>query len=655
MSHFRPILPAGDIGEPSPKKRDVVSQACHACRKAKAKCDGGRPSCRTCRSRKRQCAYDREKRSSVTALRTRIKVLEQQVGQFRHASQTVASKTQPQLQSRSASVLPQATSSDQLPSIVPQRSLPSISVTQQAVDGFFSSSSKLFHIFTRSQVSVFMESAWNGVHIESQDWKANVCCLMAIAAVGTQYTDTAGDTDASDTFYDISKVYLDSVLEMRPLDAVKIYTLLCMYNIMKKAVASLAYADTGLALCRRFGLHCRRCQLPSLTDTMWMDYRRAFRTLMFLSTWVSATLGYRSGNQYLFEQISPSDLDVSDVSDISEVIQVEMVRIAALKVKILYLNTVHEYLGLAIAALTRELEEWYNDLPQEMRLQEIPGRDLSQDTKRSIYLVHLTYLGTNMLLFRRIAFQKVRSEAHETLPALEQPSREEYLKQADEASLAASGSARIIKIMMDEKCVLKRCCIVIFQSYISCIVLLHAVLGKIALKTQPLGCDEDLENIRCCLSTLSFCGSLDHVAARFHASLLSVYNLLMKDHLNKPEITYHDVDTGFRQPCTLNRTAAVNTTLRSGPQAMLRAGSSRCAEQSLEELSTNLLSMLCRPFGDPINRKESEECLDADYMATPSQEEHQCLMGKLDWDFEDTDPSPRDMTKLGINVFKPNV
>ncbi|KAI0547703.1 hypothetical protein F4679DRAFT_553113 [Xylaria curta] len=640
MSHLRPLLPSSNISEPPPKKRDVVSQACHACRKLKAKCTGGRPSCRTCMSRKRQCVYDREKRSSVAALRSQIKILEQQVGQSQHASEASASETQHQLRSRSASV-PQATSPDQSPSIIPQRFLPSISVTQQAVDGFFSSSGKLFHIFTRSQASDFMDSVWKAANIESQNWKANVCCLMAIAAVGTQYTESTGGTDASDTFYDISKVYLDSVLEMRPLDAVKIYSLLSMYNVTEKAVASLVYADTGLALCRRFGLYCQRCQLPSLTDAMWMDYRRAFRTLMFLSTWVSATLGYKSGNQYLFERVFPSDLNADDVSDISEAVRSEMVRIAALKVKILYLNTGHRDLDLAIAALARDLEEWYNNLPQAMRLQEISKQDLPPDTRRSIYLVHLTYLGTNMLLFRRMASLKVRSsKAHGAVPASARPSREQYLKQADEALLAASGSARIIKIMMDENCVPKRCSIVIFQSYTSCIILLHAVLGKIALNPQPFGCEEDFENIRSCLSTLSFCGSLDNVAARFHASLLSVYNLLMKAHAKKLETTHNYPDTGYRQPFTLKENAAVNTTIISGPQEIL-GSSSRRVDQSIEDLSTNLLSMLCRPFGDPINSKESEECLDEGYMAALGQKGHQCLMEKLDWDFDNTEPFPR--------------
>ncbi|KAI0450975.1 hypothetical protein F5B21DRAFT_517035 [Xylaria acuta] len=658
MSGFRPILPspqtASNIGGGgssdglSGKKRDAVSQEDRQL--TVQKCDGGRPHCRTCLSKKRQCIYDSEDgRSTVTALRSRIEVLEQQVGQSQSARQAGASRTRSQFQSGLDSV-PSATSADQPPCIISQRFLPSISVTRQAVDGFFSSSGKLFHIFTRAQVCAFLDSVWKDVDLENQSWKADVCCLMAIAAVGIQYTDTTGDADVSDTFYDICKVHLDSVLETRPLDAIKICTLLCMYNVTNKAVASLSYADIGLALCRRFGLYSRRRQLPSLTDSMWVDYRRASRTLVFLSTWLSATLGYRSSNQYLFERISPSDLNVDEASDISEVVQSEMARIAVLNIKILYMHIVHQDLGWAISAIAQDLEEWYDGLPQVMHLQEVSGQDLPQDVRRSIYLAHLIYLGTNILLFRRIAFEAVRSSKTKgVLPAPWQPSREQYLKQADEASLAANGSARIIKIMMNENCVFKRCWIIIFQSYTSCLIILHVVLGKIVLKTQPFDYEEDLENIRSCLSALSFCGSLNQVAARFHETLLSIYDSLINGHVNKPPASHPDADIGYRQPFTMEANVAVSTALGSGPQEDLCVDSSRYVDQSLEELSTDLLSMLCRPFGDPINRKESKECPDIGYRTAPSRKEHQCLMEKLDWDFEDSSPFQRDTTKVGIS------
>lgn len=132
-----------------------------------------------------------------------------------------------------------------------------------------------------------------------------------------------------------------------------------------------------------------------------------------------------------------------------------------LKIKILYLNIPHTDLGWAVSAMAQDLEEWYDDLPPVMQLQEVARQTLPLEVRRSIYLVHLIYLGTNVLLFRRIAFQTARSSKTPTgLQIPWQLSREQYLRQADEASLAASGSAKIIKIMMDENFVFKRCWLV---------------------------------------------------------------------------------------------------------------------------------------------------------------------------------------------------
>ncbi|KAK5625248.1 hypothetical protein RRF57_000964 [Xylaria bambusicola] len=65
---------------------------------------------------------------------------------------------------------------------------------------------------------------------------------MAVAAAGAQYTNTSEDIGSSYAFYSIAKDYLDDVLEARPLDAIKVCTLLCQYNIVDKPTTSLAYA-----------------------------------------------------------------------------------------------------------------------------------------------------------------------------------------------------------------------------------------------------------------------------------------------------------------------------------------------------------------------------------------------------------------------------
>ncbi|KAJ4014779.1 hypothetical protein NW758_015148, partial [Fusarium oxysporum] len=119
--------------------------------------------------------------------------------------------------------------------------IPSASTTQAAVDSFFSSSGKLFHVFSREQVSGYYKDVFgrDGCPIPNQ--KTAICYLAAVAAVGVQYN--AGDFEASieGVFYDLARHFFGSFMEVQPLDAIKVCALLAMYNIMNKATVSLAY------------------------------------------------------------------------------------------------------------------------------------------------------------------------------------------------------------------------------------------------------------------------------------------------------------------------------------------------------------------------------------------------------------------------------
>ncbi|KAI0409244.1 hypothetical protein F4802DRAFT_241299 [Xylaria palmicola] len=587
--------------------------------------DWGRPCCRACQSKKRYCFYDCENgQSRLAALQSRVQALEQQV----HQSQLPVD-TEAQTQRRPLPDTPSLISSNnQLLTTAHQEPMPSASVTQEAIDAFFNWSGKLFHIFTRPQVSLFADSAW-----KSSDNTA-----------GSQHIDTSDDTISPNVFYSIAKVYLDAILETRPLDAIKVCALLGIYNFMDKTMASLAFVDIGLGLCRRFKLDSQERQLSTLTDLMWVDYHEASHTLMFLSTWLSATLGYRSSNEDLFYRLFPSELRVEYSSDISKVVQREMACIAVLQAKIIHMPIPHDDLSLTIESVARDLDTCYAGLHQLMRIREVASQNLPPEVRRSIYLVHLLYLGADMLLFRRIACMTIRpANKQGGLLIPQQPSREQYLKQENRALLAARGSARIVQIMMDEHSVSKRCCLVNFQINTTCLILLHAVLGKIVLNTQPPIYEEDLDSIRSCLSALFFCSSRDPVAARFHNTLFSVYKILVNNHVNQPTCTSNQMPTmGDHRRPTVSQMMHPNMVHGSEYQGKRVLNSypdgefSYHTEPSLENLSTNLLDMLCWPFSNQNSRVDSRETQEQSCDTASDQNEVQCQMETSEWDFEDS-------------------
>ncbi|PNP60603.1 hypothetical protein FNYG_14665 [Fusarium nygamai] len=183
--------------------------------------------------------------------------------------------------------------------------VPSASTTQAAVESFFSSSGKLFHVFSREQVSGYYKDVFgrDGCPIPRQ--KTAICCLAAVAAVGVQYN--AGDFEVAieGVFYDLARQFFGSFMEEQPLDAIKVCALLAMYNIMNKATVSLAYigsspqfplrgltsfdksnpvcTEIGLNMSKKHNLIDRCYHYPGLSPEEWVDYRRTWRTLLFFS------------------------------------------------------------------------------------------------------------------------------------------------------------------------------------------------------------------------------------------------------------------------------------------------------------------------------------------------------------------------------------
>ncbi|KAI1429321.1 hypothetical protein F5Y12DRAFT_710226 [Xylaria sp. FL1777] len=644
---FRPIrpLPKPQVDDGS-DKRPVKTRT--------STCDGSRPRCLVCVTRKKECVYRGEEgQSTADILKARIEELEQRVCELQAGQASRAPPAglgepgEPGEPGGSSAVNAIAKQTHSSVDLV----VPSAPVTNSAIDGFFSCSGKLFHVFSEAQVSRIAESVYSEMDTESEDRRADIGSLMAVAAVGSQYANTVIEDKVRETFYNVAKFYLEDVITRRPLESIKVCTLLCMYNVFGKATVSLAYSDVGLGMCDRYGLHCQQRQLGGITDSTWIDYRKTWRTLVFLSTWLAASLGYKTGNYEVLQRVVSSSQLQTDM------VQIEMTKIAVLKAKILHMHLAFKYLAAEpLNSMIQDLQDWYEQLPPQMQLQNLSGRDVTHEVRRSIYHVHLLYLGANMLLFRRIVAEniKVRRRRDINLSPLWQMSSDLLSKQGPIALGAANMSARILKLLLDENGIFQRCWLVIFQSYTSCIIILHAVLRNLVSSLVHSYKDE-MENARLCLVTLAYCGSADPVADRFHEKAQAIYNSVLKHIENHPEalknLRRQTTDTEDLSSST--NTPKDSSSGRSQEDNSMQLDSDDTAalpsyHRSIEELSFDLSMMLCRPFGDPSCREGTKESIAVTNKSDPSRYEHAVLMERLDWDFENSIPFQWDSNMLGF-------
>jgi hypothetical protein len=126
--------------------------------------------------------------------------------------------------------------------------------------------------------------------------------LAGMASIGVVHANLADPTTAppaelADYFYAVAKMGLDAAIQYSPVRAVKICTLVAMYNIVVHATISLAYlgtcsgwkclrsetyhcADLGLSLARRCGTDAR--ELSGISRADFDDRSRTYRTLVHL-------------------------------------------------------------------------------------------------------------------------------------------------------------------------------------------------------------------------------------------------------------------------------------------------------------------------------------------------------------------------------------
>lgn len=107
-----------------------------------------------------------------------------------------------------------------------------------------------------------------------------------------------------------------------------------------------------------------------------------------------------------------------------------------------------------------KLTEWLRKLPTAMQLNSLlRDQALTVPQRRSVFLLHLNYLGALLLLYRRHLFYL--STTHRGLPWRLDGDMDEALSYAEDAVATALQSARILRLLMSEKAIFKRVCLLL--------------------------------------------------------------------------------------------------------------------------------------------------------------------------------------------------
>lgn len=147
------------------------------------------------------------------------------------------------------------------------------------------------------------------------------------------------------------------------------------------------------------------------------------------------------------------------------VVQAEMTKISLINAEMLKMHlTQHELSAETMDSIMKTLSDWHAKLPRRMLLGNLLGQTLADGVRRSIYHAHLLYLGSLILVYRRIAsqaartiqFEQQKSGGSSTTVILDQVTR----NRAHDGIVAAKHSASILGLLLAEKGIFRRCWLV---------------------------------------------------------------------------------------------------------------------------------------------------------------------------------------------------
>lgn len=285
--------------------------------------------------------------------------------------------------------------------------LPDEDKLRRAVDAFFASVGKLFHVFSYEQGRLLFDRVYRPPH-NARD-NPSICELNALGALGWCYRREGLPSSDGELYYSFARHYVEDSIHASPLRGMRSCALIAMYNIMDRPTVALAYLDLGLSVARQRGLHGRVRPLEMLRDD-WIDCKRVWRTLTSLGSWLAACIGVvLDVHKPILEALI--DLAVDSQPSFDELVQAKMAELSVLTATIL--RTVYEFEIFsphAASLVIEDLERWYLQLPPSMNLERLRhARDDMENTQQSPALfLHLLYLGALLMLFRRTVAQAYR-------------------------------------------------------------------------------------------------------------------------------------------------------------------------------------------------------------------------------------------------------
>lgn len=399
--------------------------------------------------------------------------------------------------------------------------LPPEEWVRQAMHAFVERTGSLIYIWTHSEVDDILNRIYRPtMPIDSM----TLAECFTVAAMGAIYDMENFSERVSRLLYASGTLqFNEQSARVDYLRTTRLLLSLSFYALLEKHMSARYLISAGLQIAR--------CRGPPPAYPGHETWKKLFRSLIFMDSWLSFTLGYST-------EVREEDIALAcgpqsyDSQSIEETVHTQFCRLALIAAEISRrLASPELATGDKIANLAEKLEEWRRELPNNLRYSELMGQDasdLSKYQKRAGLQIHMMYLGARILLYR----QPLVSEAEtHLLPenrnlAFPVVDTSTYIK---ECAQAGQQMASILRTMRFDGTLCKRCWLLIYWAFSASIVLLFVATIRLVD-----GFLEDVEayltSAKSCLEILEPCREFEPIAKRYLEIVSPLYTSLRDIH-----------------------------------------------------------------------------------------------------------------------------
>ncbi|KAE8847429.1 hypothetical protein HRS9122_04336 [Pyrenophora teres f. teres] len=304
---------------------------------------------------------------------------------------------------------------------------------------------------------------------------------------------------------------------------------LSFYSLLEKHMSAKYLIAAGLQIARW------KCPVPQSPGTAASaeNWRKVYRTLVFMDSWLSYTLGYPT-------EVTASDIQIacvvyrSEHNPIEELIHSQISKINLIAAEVAKTLASPELATRGnISALTEKLEQWRQAVPHALQMPTLlssEGQDLTLFQRRAIFMLHIMYLGALVLLYRQLLVATAEAQLIDgTASSLNNLSTNDVKLYRQQCATAAQNIARMLGLIDFDGTLTTRCWIVIYWSFSAAICLLFSATTKL-MDGQIDDVEADLAYAKSCMDMLEPCKPCEPVAARYLATLWPLYDHLQDVH-----------------------------------------------------------------------------------------------------------------------------